>query len=59
MVILSNLNLFLTCSFIGKIEQKHIEVMVFTQQKSPGVEGGVEGGFLRLHALWQIIYSMQ
>lgn len=59
MVILSNLNLLLTFSFRGKIEQKHIEVMVFTQQKVAGVEGEEEGEFLHLRALWQVIYSMQ
>lgn len=42
MVIPSSLNLLLTFSLRGKIEQKYIEVMVFTQQKSAGVEG-VEG----------------
>lgn len=41
MVIPSNLNLLLTFSLRGKIEQKYIEV-VFAQQKSAGAEG-VEG----------------
>lgn len=59
MVIPSNLNLLLTFGFIGKIEQKHIEVMGFTQQKTAGVQGGVEGGVLDLHALWQVVYPMQ
>lgn len=51
MVILSNLNLLLTLTLRGNTEQKHKEVMVFTQQKTVGFEGGVKGGFWHLHAL--------